>query len=318
LAIDKGDEDAPAFSIRASVISSARSFTRSTSSSTRSAIGVGGSRKKVKRKSVFGSRAFGDGGITLQLKALAGLRTASEWEIVESPSALVDMHAKFEHASEGTRPAVLGRADSILDCSPEEAFLWLVSGPTSLEQTRLGQDRGDPLSIVVSEKGPFEYVKAAIRKFPFRITNREYVSRAKRARRGAANLQLLFCGRGAVKRASWREPCCVLLFCGASKETKGLLLFVSQRERSEQERESAAAFLSSAAEAGRNEGRERSVQEDEGAAAIRLSWASERGLLLSVSHGLLGLGPPFARSHPPPPPSPLSPHTLSFAHAGMS
>ncbi|GMI42853.1 hypothetical protein TeGR_g1270 [Tetraparma gracilis] len=176
LAIDKGDEDAPAFSIRASVISSARSSTRSTSSSTRSAIGVGGSRKKVKRKSVFGSRAFGDGGnITLQLKALAGLRTASEWEIVESPSALVDMHAKFEHASEGTRPAVLGRADSILDCSPEEAFLWLVSGPTSLEQTRLGQDRGDPLSIVVSEKGPFEYVKAAIRKFPFRITNREYV-----------------------------------------------------------------------------------------------------------------------------------------------
>jgi hypothetical protein len=45
------------------------------------------------------------------------------------------------------------------------------------------------------------------------------------------------------------------------------------RERSEQEEGGAAAS-------------ERSEQEEEGAAAIRFSWASERGLLLFVSHGL--------------------------------
>ena len=55
-------------------------------------------------------------------------------------------------------------------------------------------------------------------------------------------------------------------------------------ERSEQEEGGCARSRPSAAEAARIEGRERSEQEEEeeeeGAAAIRLTWASERGLLL--------------------------------------
>jgi hypothetical protein len=83
--------------------------------------------------------------------------------------------------------------------------------------------------------------------------------------------------------------CSALLFCGGSVQNRGARAkragrrrgcyppLVGERERSEREEEGAAAFLlcSSAAEAGRIEGRERSEQEGEGV-AIRLSGLARR------------------------------------------
>jgi len=101
----------------------------------------------------------------------------SSWQELPSPSHLVTMGMQYKATRRGQDPTVLAQAETTVDCKKEDAFAWFMMA-AGRERTRHHLEHGDLAHVQLRERSDHDRTTATIRKTPFRLTSREYVTRS--------------------------------------------------------------------------------------------------------------------------------------------
>ena len=100
------------------------------------------------------------------------------WKDLDSPSPDVKMWMKYFPPKKGERSVGTGRAVGVIDCSAEEFAAWQINF-CSNERIRISNEEGNParLMYVRKEARLNEVTVATVKKFPFMLDNREFVTK---------------------------------------------------------------------------------------------------------------------------------------------
>ncbi|GMI44875.1 hypothetical protein TrCOL_g12708 [Triparma columacea] len=100
------------------------------------------------------------------------------WGPLKSPYEGVEMEIKYKQQEKGQRSIAVGKASGVADCTAEEAAAWFFEY-CSRERTTKGLASGELARLEIREgtERTNEKKFATVKKFPFPITNREFVQR---------------------------------------------------------------------------------------------------------------------------------------------
>jgi len=120
-----------------------------------------------------------------------GSDEGGEWQPLTSPSPFVDMSIKHVLAEKGKRSIALGMATAIIDCSALQAAAHM-SAFMSRESVRINSENGHPARLILKENTMHDCVVATVKRLPFPLNNREFVSRQVCAEDDNGDLVLAF------------------------------------------------------------------------------------------------------------------------------
>jgi len=99
------------------------------------------------------------------------------WKDLDSPSPDVKMWMKYFPPKKGERSVGTGRAVGVIDCSAEEFAAWQINF-CSNERIRISNEEGNPARLVLRKESRLnEVTVATVKKFPFMLDNREFVTK---------------------------------------------------------------------------------------------------------------------------------------------
>ena len=111
-----------------------------------------------------------------ELEKLFGGEEEEGWGPLKSPYEGVKMEIKYKQQEKGQRSIVLGKASGVADCTAEEAAAWFFEY-CSRERTTKAKGELARLEIREGTERANEKKFATVKKFPFPISNREFVQR---------------------------------------------------------------------------------------------------------------------------------------------